>query len=34
MFSSYAIILAVTVLGWLVTFHLFSRFRKRIAFWV
>jgi ABC-type polysaccharide/polyol phosphate export permease len=34
MFSSYAIILAVTVLGWLATFHLFSRFRKRIAFWV
>jgi len=34
MLSSYVIILAVTVIGWLATFRLFSRFRKRIAFWV
>jgi homopolymeric O-antigen transport system permease protein len=34
MLSSYAMILAVTVFGWLATFDLFSRFRKRIAFWV
>ena len=34
MLSSYVIILAVTVTGWLATFRLFSLFRKRIAFWV
>ena len=34
MLSSYAIILVVTLLGWLATFYLFSCFRKRIAFWV
>ena len=34
MLSSYVIILTVTVVGWFATFQLFSRFRKRIAFWV
>jgi ABC-type polysaccharide/polyol phosphate export permease len=31
---SYGMILIITVLGWALTFELFSRFRKRIAFWV
>jgi len=34
MLSSYVIVLAVTVIGWIATFRLFSQFRKRIAFWV
>lgn len=32
--SSYIMVAAVTLIGWLVTFNAFSTFRKRIAFWV
>jgi ABC-type polysaccharide/polyol phosphate export permease len=32
--SSYLMILVVTLVGWTVTFRLFARYRKRIAFWV
>jgi ABC-type polysaccharide/polyol phosphate export permease len=32
--TSYAVIGAVTIVGWTATYFAFSRFRKRIAFWV
>jgi ABC-type polysaccharide/polyol phosphate export permease len=31
---SYLVILVVTLVGWVATFKAFSRYRKRIAFWV
>ncbi len=31
---SYLVILVVTLVGWIMTFRVFSRFRNRIAFWV
>jgi len=31
---SYLVILVVTLVGWIATFKVFSRYRKRIAFWV
>ena len=34
MLSAYIMIVAVTLVGWTVTFKAFSSFRKRIAFWV
>jgi homopolymeric O-antigen transport system permease protein len=34
MLSSYAMIALITLVGWIATLRLFSRFRKRIAFWV
>jgi ABC-type polysaccharide/polyol phosphate export permease len=34
MLSAYIMIVAVTLVGWTVTFKAFSNFRKRIAFWV
>lgn len=33
-FYSWSIMLGVTVIGWSVTFLLFSRFYSRIAYWV
>ena len=32
-FQSYLIVVAVTIVGWIVTYVIFNRFRKRIAFW-
>jgi ABC-type polysaccharide/polyol phosphate export permease len=31
---SYLVILVVTLVGWIATFKMFSRYRRRIAFWV
>jgi ABC-type polysaccharide/polyol phosphate export permease len=30
---SYAVVLGITVIGWLVTYRMFSNFRRRIAYW-
>jgi ABC-type polysaccharide/polyol phosphate export permease len=31
--TSYVVIIAITVAGWLLTYQVFSHFRKRIAYW-
>ncbi|HLH96607.1 MAG TPA: ABC transporter permease [Xanthobacteraceae bacterium] len=31
--SSYAVVLGLTVLGWILTYRVFKHFRKRIAYW-
>jgi ABC-type polysaccharide/polyol phosphate export permease len=30
---SYVVVFVITIVGWVVTFEVFRRFRKRIAFW-
>jgi len=32
--NSWPVLLAATALGWAVTFRLFARYRRRIAYWI